>query len=195
MARCLTGILHTWGQTLSYHPHVHFIVPDGGLCTKNIKFKQSHKNYLISVKFLSCVFKGIFMKALKKLFYENNLLGWNDQNLSTLQNMIDVAYSKAFVVYSKDNFDLPTHVINYLCQYTHRVAISNHRILNVTDSQGTFKYKDYKDSGKTKQMTLAGVEFIRRFLMHVLPYDFVKIRHYGILTGRDPQSLLTANDL
>lgn len=183
-----TGILHTWGQTLSYHPHVHFIVPGGGLCNKTMKFKLTRKNYLIPVKVLSRVFKGVFMKELKKLLTENQLNNWttesNPSNLN-FQAIIDTAYSKDFVVFSKENFDSPTHVIKYLCQYTHRVAISNHRIMKLTDENVTFKYKDYKDSGKIKNMTLTGTEFIRRFLMHVLPSGFVKIRRYGILAGRN----------
>ena len=181
----LTGILHTWGQTLSYHPHVHFIVPGGGLCLKTMLFKKTHKKYLIPVKILSAVFKGIFLKALKKLFHDNKLIGWNKHNHSTFQAIIDDAYSKNFVVHSKENFDSPTHVVNYLCQYTHRVAISNHRILKITDDHVTFRYKDYRDSGKIKLMTLTGTEFIRRFSMHILPAYFVKIRHYGILAARN----------
>lgn len=184
----LTGILHTWGQTLSYHPHVHFIVPGGGLCNKTMKFKLTRKNYLIPVKVLSRVFKGVFMKELKKLLTQNQLNNWttesNPSNLN-FQAIIDTAYSKDFVVFSKENFDSPTHVIKYLCQYTHRVAISNQRILKITDQHVTFRYKDYKDSGKIKNMTLTGIEFIRRFLMHILPAGFVKIRHYGILAGRN----------
>ncbi len=189
----LTGVLHTWGQTLSYHPHVHFIVPGGGLCTKTMHFKKTRKNYLIHVKILSRVFKAIFMEALKKLFYEGQLQDWNTNesaSASDFQNRMDAAYSKAFVVYAKENFDSPTHVVNYLCQYTHRVAISNHRILKVTDDHVLFRYKDNKDSGKTKQMTLTGTEFIRRFLMHILPPGFMKIRHYGILAGRNRSTKL-----
>ncbi|WP_456071377.1 IS91 family transposase [Fusibacter ferrireducens] len=186
----LTGILHTWGQTLSYHPHVHFIVPGGGLCLDTMKFKKTRRKYLIPVKIMSSTFKGIFINALKKLFKEHKLIGWHFDDDSEFQKIVDVVYSKDFVVNCKSNFDSPTHVINYLCQYTHRVAIANHRILKVTDQFVTFKYKDYRDDHKTKTMTLTGIEFIRRFLMHVLPSGFVKIRHYGILAGRNRHSKL-----
>ena len=177
----LTAILHTWGQTLSYHPHVHFIVPGGGLCPKTMLFKKTRQNYFIPVKVLSAVFKGIFMAAVKKLFYNESL---------AFRKIIDSAYSKDFVVYSKQNFSSPTNVINYLCQYTHRIAISNHRIINITKDTVSFKYKDYRDSNKVKVLTLSGVEFIRRFLMHILPSGFVKIRHYGILAGRNKPTKL-----
>jgi predicted Zn-ribbon and HTH transcriptional regulator len=184
----LTGILHTWGQTLSFHPHVHFIVPGGGLCPKTFRFKSTRPNYLLPVKVISRVFRAIFLKELKKLYYDNLLINWSTtepNSESDFKTLIDKAYSTNFVVYAKENFNSPTHVIKYLCQYTHRVAISNHRILNVTDQNVTFKYKDYKDNGKTKTMTLKGTEFIRRYLMHVLPKRFVKIRHYGIFAGRN----------
>ncbi len=184
----LTGILHTWGQTLSFHPHVHFIVPGGGLCPKTFRFKSTRPNFLLPVKVISRVFRAIFLKELKKLYYDNLLI-----DSSTVEPILESkfnalkekAYGTNFVVYAKENFNSPVHVIKYLCQYTHRVAISNHRIINHTDQNVTFKYKDYKDSGKTKIMTLKGTEFIRRYLMHVLPKRFVKIRHYGIFAGRN----------
>jgi len=184
----LTGILHTWGQTLSYHPHVHFIVPGGGLSLKSGLWKPSSKKFFLPVLAIADTFKAIFLKGLKDLI-QRELLYLNSHEqplkLSNIQNLLDWLYLKDFVVSIKESFDSPTHVINYLCQYTHRVAIANNRILKVSSEGVTFKYKDNRDSGKTKLMTLSGPEFIRRFLMHVLPKRFVKIRHYGFLAGRN----------
>jgi len=184
----LTGILHTWGQTLSFHPHVHFIVPGGGLCPVTRKFKITRPNFLLPVKVLSRIFRAIFMKQLKTLFFNKVLIDPATSKPiieSVFNKLYNKAYSKQFVVFAKDTFASPVYVIKYLCQYTHRIAISNHRILKVTDQSVSFKYKDYKTGGKTKVMTLKGTEFIRRFLMHVLPKRFVKIRHYGMLAGRN----------
>lgn len=168
----LTAILHTWGQTLSYHPHVHFIVPGAGLCPITRKVKRTHPKFLFPVKALSRVFRALFIKKLKRAF-------------SNLESLSEQLYQKDFVVFCKDTFDSPTHVVNYLCQYTHRVAIANHRILKITDQHVYFRYKDYRDQGKQKVMKLRGSEFIRRFMMHVLPKRFVKIRHYGMFAGRN----------
>ena len=184
----LTGILHTWGQTLSYHPHVHFIVPGGGLSLQSGLWKATKKTFFLPIKVLSRVFRGIFLKDLKDLIHRE-LLYFNNHDqplkVSNIKALLHTLYQNDFVVFVRENFDSPTHVINYLCQYTHRVAISNNRILKVSADSVTFKYKDYKHAGKTKHMTLTGHEFIRRFLMHVLPTRLVKIRHYGFLAGRN----------
>ncbi len=137
---------------------------------------------------LADTFRGIFLKGLKDLIRRERLYLNNQEQplrLSNIQTLLDWLYLKDFVVSIKESFDSPTHVINYLCQYTHRVAIANNRILKVSSEGVTFKYKDNRDSGKSKIMTLSGPEFIRRFLMHVLPKRFVKIRHYGFLAGRN----------
>jgi len=184
----LTGILHTLGQTLSYHPHVHFIVPGGGLSLASGLWKSSSKKFFLPVRALADTFRGIFLKGLKDLINRGLLYLNNFEQplrLSNIQTLLDWLYLKDFVVNIKKSFDSPTHVINYLCQYTHRVAIANNRILKVSSEVVSFKYKDNRDSGKTKIMTLSGPEFIRRFLMHVLPKRFVKIRHYGFLAGRN----------
>lgn len=184
----LTGILHTWGQTLSYHPHVHFIVPGGGLSLKTKLFKYTSKKFFISAKIVSQVFRGIFKMELESLFAIGLLIdGKTNEPISheCFDSIKNALYKKDFVVNIKPNFDSPTHVIKYLCQYTHRVAISNHRIISITSENVTFKYKDNKDHKKVKTMTIKGTEFIRRFLMHVLPHRFVKIRYYGIFAGRN----------
>ena len=177
----LTAVLHTWGQTLSYHPHVHFIVPGGGLCPDSGVFKVSRKRFLIPVKVLSRVFRAIFLSELKALILSGKL--YTDHSTSELLELVDLLYQKPFVVYAKANFDSPTHVIKYLCQYTHRVAISNHRILYSDAEKVVFSYKDYRDHGKKKVMTLSSDEFIRRFAMHILPLGFSKVRHYGFLAN------------
>ena len=189
----LTGILHTWSQTLSYHPHVHFIVPGGGLCLKTKKFKETNKKFFIPFEILSDVFRGKVKAELKKLLSLDQLINWKTGKPITkakLKYLINLLYKERTVVNIKPTFESPVHVIKYLCQYTHRVAISNHRIISMDDETVSFKYKDNKDKdkngiGKTKIMTLKGTEFIRRFLMHVLPNRFVKIRHYGIFAGRN----------
>lgn len=176
-----TGILHTWGQTLALHPHVHFIVPGAGICPLTKKLKRTHPKFLFPVKALSRVFRAIFIKALKAGFKARGI----DMNDAPFQELIQDLYTQKFVVFSKNGFASPSHVVNYLCQYTHRIAISNHRIKSISDTSVTFTYKDYRQYGEMRTMTLSGVEFIRRFMMHVLPKGFVKIRHYGMFAGRN----------
>lgn len=137
----LTAILHTWGQTLSFHPHVHFIVPGGGLCPLTRKFKATRPNFLLPVKVLSRVFRAIFMKEIKRFFEASLLIDSTTRKPisdAVFYAMYNQAYSKAFVVFAKDTFDSPVYVVNYLCQYTHRIAISNHRIVKITDQHVTF---------------------------------------------------------
>jgi hypothetical protein len=169
----MIAILHTWGQTLSLHPHLHCIVPAGGL-TKQHKWKVARTNgkYLFSVKAMSKVFRGKFMAALKERL---------PRELS--QQCINGLYKKEWVVYAKRPFQGPQSVIEYLGRYTHKIAISNHRIKNVEAGKVTFSYKDYRQRAVTKEMTLEATEFIRRFALHILPKGFVRIRHYGILSS------------
>lgn len=184
----LTAVLHTWGQTLSYHPHVHFIVPGGGLCPESGLFKTSRKRFLIPVKVLSRVFRAIFLSELKSLLLSGKL--FSSHSNAELLELVNCLYQKPFVVYAKANFDSPTHVIKYLCQYTHRVAISNHRILYSDTEKVVFSYKDYRDHAKKKVLTLSSTEFIRRFAMHILPTGFSKVRHYGFLANCNKKSKL-----
>lgn len=184
----LTAVLHTWGQTLSYHPHVHFIVPGGGLCPESGLFKMSRKRFLIPVKVLSRVFRAIFLSELKAMILSGKL--YTERSTAVLLKLVDLLYQKPFVVYAKENFDSPSYVIQYLCQYTHRVAISNHRILYSDAEKVVFSYKDYRDRGKKKLMTLSSSEFIRRFAMHILPLGFSKVRHYGFLANCNKKSKL-----
>jgi hypothetical protein len=183
------ALLHTWGQNLMHHPHIHCIVPGGGLSDGANKWISSKKKFLIHVKVLSAHFKRNFIKLLKKAYYNDELKFIGEvTNLGQkyiFQDWIGKLLSLKWVVYSKPTFKKPQHVIEYLGRYTHRVAISNHRIVSIDDSKVTFKWRDYKDNSKNKLMTVTAEEFIRRFLLHILPNKFVKIRHYGFLSNRN----------
>jgi hypothetical protein len=187
-------ILHTWGQNLMNHPHIHCIVPSGGLTFDGNRWINSKKDFFIPVKVLSRKFRGKFLFYLKKTFYSNELKHTTGTYELTskhiFQSFIDKLYKKEWVVYCKPPFGSAEHVLEYLGRYTHRVAISNHRIVNLENGYITFKWRDYKDHNKEKFMTLTVDEFIRRFLMHVLPRKFVKIRHYGILSNRNRSTKL-----
>jgi len=184
------AILHTWGQNLSYHPHLHCIVPGGGLSAHKTKWVNSKKKYLIPVKVISAVFKGKFMELLK-LSYKNKTLFFTGSSRvlydkKDFQNLLDKLYSKNWVVFTKKPFGSPLQVLSYLGRYTHRVAISNHRIKNIDyeKSEVSFEWKDYRDSSRKKIMTISIQEFIRRYLNHILPHGFIKIRYFGIFACR-----------
>ena len=171
-------VLHTWGQNLSLHPHIHCIVPAAGLTLAgNLKRITKNGKYLYPVLMLSPTFRSILLKKLKLQ------LSQSDQ-LPKYQSLIDDVWKKPWVVYCKPPFGNAQHIVKYLGQYSHRVAISNHRIKNISGSDVTFFYKDYKDGSKVKPTILSGVEFLRRFCMHILPRRFVKIRYYGILSTK-----------
>lgn len=169
----MISILHTWGQTMSLHPHLHCIVPGGGL-TKGGQWKgaRSQGKFLFPVKAMSRVFRGRFIEALKEALPEQVTSG-----------LMKALYRHAWVVYAKQPFGGPAQVVEYLGRYTHKVAISNHRLKKVEADRVTFSYKDYRHAGLQKEMTLEAKEFIRRFALHVLPKGFVRIRHYGILSS------------
>jgi len=171
-------ILHTWGQNLSLHPHIHCLVPAAGIdFNGNMKKISKKGKYLYPVKKLSIEFRSNMMKRLKKQLRENN-------QLSKYQSLIDKAWAKDWVVYSEPSFADADRVIKYLGQYTHRVAISNHRIQHIDQKYVSFFYKDYADGEKRKITKLTGIEFLRRFCMHILPKGFVKVRYYGVLSNR-----------
>lgn len=182
-------VLHTWGQTLVYHPHIHCIVPAGGI-DKIGKWRNSKKKFFIPVKVLSRKFRGKFLWYLKQekleFYGENKYL----ENEDCFNELMSTLYNKEWVSYCKKPFRDAKCVIRYLGRYTHRVAISNNRIIKEENGEVTFKYKDYKDNGKIKEMTIKAEEFIRRFLMHILPPHFMKIRHYGILGNRNKNTKL-----
>lgn len=167
----MIAILHTWGQNLSLHPHLHCIVPGGGI-DKNGKWqKQLRSNkYLFSVKALSKVFRAKYVQQLR------------DHGI-TDKDLLESLFQKDWVVYAKRPFGGPMQVIEYLGRYTHKVAISNHRIESVSKDEVQITYKDYKDGSRNKVMALSNQEFTRRFAQHILPKRFVRIRHYGILSS------------
>lgn len=167
------ALLHTWGQNLSLHPHLHCVIPGGGIDYKNqwrhLKVSRNGKVFLFPVKNLSRVFRGKFIAALQ-------------QQIPVEKPLLKELRRNNWVVYAKEPFAGPQQVVEYLGRYSHKVAISNHRILNINDQGVTFRWRDYRDD-KQKIMTLSGDEFLRRFSMHILPKRFVRIRHYGILSS------------
>jgi hypothetical protein len=176
----ITAILHTWGQNLSLHPHLHCVVTGGALSADEKNFvRPRHKGFLFPVRALSKVFRAKFLDGLMKAF-ERDKLG-EDTSVPRLCNKLR---SSDWVVYAKPPFAGPERVLAYLGAYTHRIAISNRRILRLENGRVDFRYRDYADARKQKVMRLPIDEFIRRFLLHVLPRSFVRIRHYGLLANR-----------
>ncbi len=167
----ITAVLHTWGQNLCFHPHIHMIVSGGGLTALG-KWVLSRKKFFLPVRILSAKFCGKFMALLQAR-----------RSLSC--GLLDVCYSKNWVVYCKPPFGSAEKVLDYLGRYTHRVAISNNRILSLEDGKVTFRWRDYSDGNNVKLMTLDAEEFIRRYLLHVLPKEFRKLRHYGLYAPRN----------
>lgn len=181
------AVLHTWGQTLTHHPHVHCVIPGGGLTPDGARWVQSRPKFFLPVRVLSRLFRGKFLAGLIKLRQQGRLTMAG--RLSRLQ--FDAAFRgwcrklshSEWVVYSKRPFGGPQQVLKYLARYTHRVAISNQRLLRVEAGEVTFRYKDYARSGSARTMTLSAVEFLRRFVDHVLPKGFMRIRYYGLLSN------------
>jgi len=180
------GVLHTWGQNLLDHPHVHYIVPGGGLHQKNLV--QTKRKYLLPVKILSQAFKGKFLSGLENLHQKGKLQFHgqikNYSDVTKFKGLLSECARKVWVVYAKQPFNGPKQVISYLGQYTHRIAISNHRLVKIEDDRVYFKYRDSRNENKSKIMSLHVKEFMRRFLLHVLPRGYVRIRHFGILASR-----------
>ena len=173
------AILHTWGQTLVYHPHIHMIVPAGGLSEDEMEWIAAKKNFFIPVKALSAVFRGILCKMLELSIIDGCIK--LPDGCSAFKQMKDQCYQKNWVVYCEKPFSNTDKLIHYLGNYTHRVAISNHRIIEHKNGKVSFYYKDYKAAGQRKISSLETDEFIRRFLQHVLPAGFYKIRYFGFM--------------
>src|SRR4030042_1953381 len=182
------AILHIWGQNLMDPPNIHCVFPAGGISPSGNNWKSCRNNYFIPVKILSKLFKGKFLDYFKKAFINNELKFFGSiQNLNNkldFQNIINIAYSKDWIVYAKKPFAGPMQVFDYIGRYTHRVAISNNRILKIENDTVSFSWKDYSDGNKQKLMTLDVKEFIRRFLLHILPEGFVRVRFFGFLSNR-----------
>ena len=195
------AVLHTWGQNLMDHPHVHCIVTGGGLSQDGKRWVYpkkltNNKDFFVHVNVISDLFKKKFLAFLKQA-YQAGLL----KCVGTVKDLADAKlfhrfvsdlYSKTWITYCKKSFGGPDNVLNYLGRYTHRVAISNHRIVNVDQQTVTFKWKDYKNHNEIKLLTLQGIEFIRRFLLHILPHGYFKIRYYGIFSNCNHKTKLEA---
>lgn len=184
-----TSILHTWGQNLMHHPHIHCIVPGGGVNALG-QWVNSREKFFIPIKVLSRKFRGKFLFYIRqaKLEFWGTLSHLN--NSDDFEKLLSSLYAKEWVVYCKPPFKSATFVVEYLGRYTHRIAISNSRIISIDDGKVSFRWRDYSDHSKSKVMTLSADEFMRRFLIHVLPPNFMKIRHYGILGNRNRNTKL-----
>lgn len=187
-------ILHTWGSEMNFHPHIHTILLGGGLTVKN-QWKDNGNDFFLPIRVISKVFRGKYLDELKLLWKEEKLQFYGSsekyRNHYVFQELVDTCYSMEWVPYCKKTFNGAQSVINYLGKYTHRIAISNYRIISMDEHTVTFSVKDYHNEGKWKNLTLSGIEFIRRFLMHVPPKRFVRIRHYGLLCSRTKKKKLT----
>lgn len=183
------GILHSWDQKLLDHYHIHCLIPAGALSFEKTKWAHSKKEFLFPIKTLSRVFRAKYLSHLKNL-YQNNTLRFSGscsqyKSQKDFQNLINALFQKNWVVYSKRPFAGPEQVLAYLGRYTHRIAITNHRIKSIGDDRINISYKDRADDNKTKIMQLNSHEFMRRFLLHVLPKGYTRIRHFGFLSNRN----------
>lgn len=182
------AILHTWTQTLLYHPHLHCVVPGGGLSPDGTRWIGCRHNFFLPIKVLSRVFRGKFL-ALLDAAAQRGTLCFSGPTASLINPcawrvFVRQMRGKEWVVYVKPPFGSPEQVLKYLARYTHRVAISNRRIVSLSDAHVTFRYRDRVNGNQMRTMKLRGVEFLRRFLLHVLPKGFVRIRHFGLLANR-----------
>jgi predicted Zn-ribbon and HTH transcriptional regulator len=188
------SVLHTWGQNLLHHPHVHCVIPAGGLSRDHSRWVHPKPGFFLPVRVLSHVLRGKFIARLKRLFRSGKLIFAG--NLKPLAKrkafyaFLRPLFRKDWVVYAKRPFGGPDHVLHYLARYTHRVAISNHRLIAFENDQVTFRWKDYAHRNKKRKMTVSADEFLRRFLLHVLPRGFVRIRFFGFLANRRRADLL-----
>jgi hypothetical protein len=189
------AVLHTWGQTLTLHPHIHCVVPGGGLTPDRQRWVSCRPGFFLPIKPLSRLFRGKFLAILADLYaHEQLTLAGNLQDLAEQEQFvrwIGELRETEWVVYAKPPFGGPEQVLKYLARYTHRVAISNRRLESMDDEKVSFRWKDYADRNASKVMTIDGVEFVRRFLQHVLPTGFVRIRHFGFLANRSRDEKLT----
>lgn len=184
------GLLHTWGQTLSYHAHIHYIITGGGLLPDKSKWIRLpyKKKFLFPVKAMSKVVRGRFLKLLKEAYREGKLEFPGELEKIKCSYDFNIfcsrLYDQNWYIYSKRPFCGPSAVLRYFSRYTHRIAISNDRLVDIEGGKITFRYRDYKDDGKIKLMTLSADEFLSRYTKHILPFRFNKVRYYGILNPR-----------
>jgi hypothetical protein len=176
------AVLHTWGQNLSLHPHVHCVIPGGGLSPDGMRWISCRPGFFLPVRILSRVFRGKFISQLRKAFHAGKLAGVPDE--SAFERLIESSVKNDWVVHAKPPFGGPNQVLKYLSRYTHRIAISNSRLLSMDDDTVTFRWRDYAHGNQLRTMTLDASEFLRRFLLHVVPRGFMRIRHFGFLANR-----------
>lgn len=196
----LLAVLHTWGQNLHYHPHVHCLVPGGGLSPDNNRWVGSRKKFFLPVKVLSRLYRGRFLAHLVAAHQEGRLTFHGElarlTSLEAFRQYLAPVRTIDWVVYSKPPFGGPEQVVQYIGRYTHRVAISNHRLVNLEDGRVAFRWRDYRDGNSQKVMTLSAHDFIGRFIQHILPERFVRLRSYGILSTRNrPTKLARCREL
>lgn len=188
------SVLHTWNQKLEHHPHVHCVVPAGGLSPDHRRWIHPRYRFFLPVKVLGRVFRGKFVAALKRAFAEGQLGFYGDlmplAGARAFAAFLRPLFRQDWMVYSKPPFGSPQQVLRYLGRYTHRVAISNHRLVSLEGDQVTFRWRDSAHGNQQRRMTLAIEEFLRRFLLHLLPPGFVRIRHFGFLAHRRRAALL-----
>ena len=181
-------VLHTWGQRLQHHPHIHCVVPAGGLAPDSTRWIHARPTFFLPVKVLRQVFRGKLVGGLREAFAQRRLsFPGALQPLApepAFRAWLRSLHHQPWVVYAKPPFGSPAHVLHYLARYTHRVAISNHRLVAVTDDTVSFRWKDYRHGSHIRTLTLDADEFLRRFLVHVLPKRFVRIRYFGLLAAR-----------
>jgi hypothetical protein len=175
------AILHTWGQNLSLHPHIHCVVPGGGLSPDG-KWVACRAGFFLPVRVLSRVFRGKFIDLLKRARAAGKLIGVEDGR--AFDRMLDASVKSDWVVYAKPPFGGPAQVLKYLSRYTHRIAISNRRLISIDHDNVTFRFKDYARGNRPRTMTLDGGEFLRRFLLHAVPRGFMRLHHFGLLANR-----------
>ncbi len=182
------AVLHSWGQNLLYHPHLHCVVPGGGISPDGTRWISCRPRFFLSVRVLSRLFRRLFLKYLQEAFEVDKLQFFSSfqalQDRQAFTRHLDSVRNVEWVVYAKPPFAGPQQVVDYVGRYTHRVAISNHRIVDIEDGRVRFNWRDYRDNNQQKTMTLSADEFIRRFLLHVLPSGFHRIRYYGFLGNR-----------
>jgi hypothetical protein len=182
------AVLHSWGSNLQFHPHLHCVVPGGGLSADGQQWISCRPDFFLPVRVLSRLFRRLFLEALQHVFDSGKLAFFNAQeplrDRRAFIQFVDRMQDVEWVVYAKRPFAGPQQVLDYVGRYTHRVAISNNRLLDIENGQVCFEWKDYRAGGQVKTMTLSADEFIRRFLLHVLPDGFQRIRYYGFLGNR-----------
>ncbi|MGB2890893.1 MAG: transposase, partial [Candidatus Acidiferrales bacterium] len=182
------AVLHSWGQNLLFHPHLHCVVPGGGISPNGARWISCRPNFFLPVKVLSRLFRRLFLQYLQEAFDAGKLQFFSSlqalQDPQAFTRHLDLVRDLEWVVYAKPPFAGPQQVVDYVGRYTHRVAISNHRIVDIEVGRVKFKWRDYRDNNQQKTMTLSADEFIRRFLLHVLPSGFHRIRYYGFLGNR-----------